>query len=163
MKPVIHSTKHYVQFTEFLVSSATVTEQIYANAVNVVNKDISLEVEEGASIKAVYVELWLVGDSSTSISSYVCILEKTQQDAAPPSFTEMTGLYSYDNKKNILFTSQGLISEKESNPTPVLRQWIKIPKGKQRFGLGDQLRINIAALGASDVKGCAFALYKEYT
>ncbi len=162
MKPLIHSTKHYVQFTQFTVTTATVTEQILANAVAVTNKNISIEVEEGSSIKAVFIELWLLSFNSTAEATYVVTVEKTQSDLAVPSLSDMTTLFAYDNKKNILFTSQGLLGEKTTNPTPVLRQWLKIPKGKQRMGLGDQIRVNIAAIGAQDVLGCSFSTYKEY-
>lgn len=164
MKAPIHSTKHYVQFTEFSTASLTVTEQVHAHSVPVVDKNAPAEVEEGTLIKAVFVELWLVSNDTPNVGSFVVIYEKMESNATPPSLTEMTTLNNYNNKKNILFTSQGILGgETVANPTPVLRQWIKIPKGKQRMGLGDELRLNIAAIGASALSGCSFATYKEYS
>ena len=162
MKAPISTRKHYVQFTEFNVPSLTVTEQVHAKGTPVQTTNLASEVIEGSVVKAVFVELWLTTDGSES-GTFVVIFEKANQDASAPSLSEMTTLDSYTNKKNILFTSQGILAgEGSGNPTPVLRQWIKIPKGKQRIGLDDQLRINIASIGAAQLVGCSFATYKEY-
>ncbi len=163
MRPVIVSTKHYIQFTEFNVASAAVSERVLAQAVAVKNKDIPDEVEEGAIVKAVFIELWLSTDAAAASGSFVVIVEKVEGSQAAPSLSEMTSLNAYSNKKNILFTSQGILAgESHGNPTPVLRQWLKIPKGKQRMGLTDQIRMNVAAIGADQLVGCSFATYKEY-
>ncbi len=162
MKAPISSTKHYVQFTEFAVASASVTTNLLIDAVAVVDKNTPAEVEEGSIIKAVYIELWLLASQSTP-GSFVVILEKQNGGISNPGFSNMTTLGDYRNKKNILYTTQGLLAENNSNPTPVMRQWFKIPKGKQRFGLDDQLKVQIAAIGAESIDGCSFATYKEYT
>ena len=142
MKSPIHSTKHYVQFTEFGVASATVLEQIHAQSVAVVDKNAPAEVEEGTLVKAIFVELWLISNDVPNVGSFVVIYEKVESGANIPSVSEMSTLNSYNNKKNILFTSQGILGgESVANPTPVLRQWIKIPKGKQRMGFGDEIRL----------------------
>lgn len=156
----ISSIKHYVQFTEFNVASATVSTKVLVNAVAApANPE---DCKEGSVVKAVFIELWLLADTN-AVSSFVCTVDKAVGTQAVPSFTNMTTLNSYNNKKNILFTSQGLLGENGStNPTPVLRQWIKIPKGKQRQGLSDEIRLNIAAIGATQITGCSFATYKEY-
>ncbi len=162
MRPPINATKHYVQFSEFNVASATVTERLFARAVAGPSSDTPAEVVEGAVIKAVFIELWLSTDASTT-GSFVVTVEKIQKGAGTPSLTEMLALHAYPDKKNILFTSQGILAgEASGNPTPVLRQWIKIPKGKQRFGLADEFRMNIAAIGSAQLVGCSFATYKEY-
>ncbi len=163
MRPVIVSRKHYVQFTEFNTPSLTVTTQEWVDSVAVQDKNTPKEVEEGSIVKAIFVELWLVTDSGSVSGSFVVTVEKFEQNVGPPSLSEMTTLDSYDNKKNVLFVSQGILgNESTGNPTPVLRQWIKIPKGKQRMGLRDGVRINIAAIGAPNLTGCSFAVYKEY-
>ncbi len=78
---------------------------------------------------------------------------------------QMAALHDYDNKKNILFTSQALSPIDESMMIPVMRGWYKIPKGKQRMGLGDQLKISIRNNNATaiDVNFCGLVIYKEYT
>ncbi len=162
MRSPINSRKHYVQHTTFQVVTGTVTSFVEITALNQSVVDAPNEVAEGATIKAIFIEMWLLGTFNEG--SFVLMLEKSSQNANAPTLSEMTTLDAYDNKKNILFVSQGLIAEdSNSNPTPVLRQWIKIPKGKQRFGLNDKFRINIAAIGAEDVQGCGFSTYKDYT
>ncbi len=161
MKAPIVSRKHIVQHTEFTTASAAVTTNQDIHAVAIQDVNTASEVREGSVIKAVYIEIWLLA-SSTSETSFVLIVEKAVLGASGPSFTNMTTLDAYVNKKNILYTTEGLIADNNGNPTPVLRQWIKIPKGKQRFGLGDKLNISIAAIGSQVVKGCGLTIYKSY-
>ncbi len=161
MKAPISSVKHYNQFTQFVVGTGTVTGQEHVTAVSVGNQTNSNEVTEGSVVKAIFIELWLLGNGP-GINSYVVIVERTVANQGLPSLSNMSTLQFYANKKNVLFTSQGLVGENDANPTPVLRQWIKIPKGKQRFGFEDGLRVNIAAIGSEDLVGCSFATYKEY-
>ncbi len=161
MKPPIVSRKHYVQFTQFTAASAAITAKNLAKAEAVQDVAGFADVTEGSVIKAVYIEFWFVG-SDTTPSTFVCTLEKLVGTSVTPIFTEMTTLDAYHNKKNILYTSQGLLGEQNTNPTPVVRQWFKIPKGKQRFGLNDRLNFHIANLGSQDYLGCGFATYKEY-
>ncbi len=162
MRPIITSRKHYVQFTEFNVASATVTANLLVDAVALQSANTPSEVVEGDTVKAVFIELWLLSDDA-SVGSFVVTVERFSIDQGAPTFAEMTTLDTYKNKKNILYTSQGILGINNSNPTPVLRQWFKIPKGKQRFGLDDGLRVNIAAIGASQIVGCSFATYKSYS
>ncbi len=160
MKPPIVSRKHIVQHTITQVTTATVTSLEEVRGVHVQDVNLAQEVIEGSVIKAVYIELWLLGTFNEG--SYVLCVEKSESGNPNPTFTEMTTLDSYENKKNILFTSQGLIGEDNTNPTPVLRQWLKIPKGKQRFGYQDKFKINIAAIGPEDVQFCGLTIFKSY-
>jgi len=73
----------------------------------------------------------------------------------------MAALGDWDNKKNILFTSQGLINDVDSSAMNLYRGWIKIPKSKQRMGLGDLVSWHLRTVGQS-LNFCGFELYKEY-
>ncbi len=161
VRPVINSVKHLVQRSiETVLASAIVTTFLIV-AKNVVDVNTSTEVVEGSIIKAVYVEWWLrAGDLAGG--SYVFILYKGGSDMTAPTTTEMAALNDWDNKKNILFTSQALVNDQDADATPILRQWVKIPKGKQRFGLGDHLKISVFAQGAIDLHQCGVVIYKEY-
>ncbi len=163
MRAPIVSRKHYVQFTEFTIASAAVTTNLAAVGVQTADVNTPSEVVEGSVIKAVYVELWLLGKGGASGSSFVCIIEKSPASSTTATFSQMSTLDAYQNKKNILFTSQGLLGADDTNPTPVYRGWVKIPKGKQRFGLDDRFRMSIATLGVQDVLGCGMFTYKSYT
>ncbi len=162
MRAPVVSRKHIVQHTQTTISSATKTTFVDVSAVQIQNVDANFEVVEGSVIKAIYVELWLLGVGTTQ-STFVVIVEKSQSGQADPTFTQMTTLDAYSNKKNVLYSSQGLIGASDTNPTPVLRQWLKIPKSKQRFGLDDRFRISIASLGAQDVVACGLTIFKSYT
>jgi len=56
-----------------------------------------------------------------------------------------------------------LVNDQDADATPILRQWVKIPKTKQRFGLKDKLVLQVFAQGALDLTACGFELYKEYS
>ncbi len=160
MRPVVHSQKHYVQITRSTVATVARNQENLVQAINVAT--LENHVEEGALVKAVYIELWIL-DSSNDGSNIVT-LSKNTNNSTGPTFTQMQTLYTYPEKKNILFTHQGLSSNDAiSGPIMVMRAWYKIPKSKQRFGLGDLLNLNIANNGANNLFYCGFATYKEYT
>ncbi len=162
MRPVIHSTKHYVQMTRSQVSTvATNTERLVA-AVEGTVANLVDEVVEGAIVKAIYIELWILDSSNDG--SFVISVEKTPSGLSSQSFTQSNSIGTYENKKNILYTTQGLSPNNGvGNPVPIIRMWIKVPKTKQRFGLGDKLRLNITNNGLNNLEYCGFATYKEYT
>ena len=160
MKAPISSRKHYVQHTEFTVNSGTVTNQDIIVASAIQSVDTPSEVVEGSIVKAVYIERWLRG--FTNDTSMVLTVEKSPSGRGPATFTDMSTLDAYTNKKNVLYTTQGLVAENTQNAIPFVRQWIKIPKGKQRFGLGDRLRVNVAVIGSSNLLGCGLDIFKSY-
>jgi len=116
-------------------------------------------------VKACYVEFWVSQDSASVVGSYTVVLVKIPQGGTAVTTAEMAALHDYDNKKNILFTAQGLLTPNDGGQVPVVRGWYKIPKGKQRFGLGDALKLVIRNNNttAIDINFCGLAIYKEYT
>ncbi len=156
----IHSTKHYLEQTLGNIGPGLLTSLNIVTAVAVVDKNISNEVEEGATIKAVYVEMWITSDDVTQ-SSFTITLEKIPAGAGAMTYAESITLQSYPNKKNIFYKTMGLVAPKLEPPLPIIRQWFKIPKGKQRFGLGDTLRLNISGI-TDGINFCGFYTYKEY-
>ncbi len=160
MRPIIQSEKHYVQQSPFTVPVGTVTRSLVVDAVQVLNKNATFEVEEGSIIKAVFCEFWILADQA-AFGNVTITLEKYPSNSPVQTFTNSQNLGAYDNKKNILYTTQGLIPGNGENPVALLRNWFKIPKGKQRFGLGDKLALNFAnVVGGLNV--CGFSTYKEY-
>ncbi len=162
MRAPIHSTKHYVQMSLSTVTTGAEVDTILVGAVPVADKTAVSEVEEGALVKAIFVELWLIG--STANQFFTVILAKYPSGVAPATIADMAALGDWDNKKNVLYTTQGLASNDGiAAPIPVIRQWFKIPKGKQRFGINDRIRLQVASRGDSNIVFCGFATYKEYT
>ncbi len=160
VRPMVHSTKHYFQHSIGTVVVGTNENQPFADAVQVVDKNALNEVEEGTSIKAVYIELW-IRSAATAASSFVFIVCKRPSGLASPTDANMAALSDWSNKKNILFTSQGLVNDVDSSAMSVIRGWVKIPKSKQRMGLGDRLSWHLRAVGQS-INFCGFETYKEY-
>ena len=160
VRPMVHSTKHYVQHSIGTVVAGANQDEDLVISVAVQDKNNIAEVEEGSSVKAVYIELW-IRSAATAASSFTFIICKRPSGANNPSTVEMAALGNWDNKKNVLYTSQGLINDVDSSALSVFRGWIKIPKGKQRMGLGDKISWHLFAVGQS-INFCGFATYKEY-
>ncbi len=161
VRPSIHSTKHYVQTSIETVTGGMVNSKILSLAVPVSDKNTVNEVEEGCNIKAIYCEYWLRAGSATA-SSGQAIIYKTEGETGPANATEMAALGDWSNKKNIFYTAMGLFNDQDSNAINIYKGWLKIPKGKQRQGLGDSLRLSVFT-PTVDLHLCGFSLYKEYT
>ncbi len=162
VRPVVHSTKHYVQISISLVATVSRNTEFLINSVAVPDKNLATEVEEGASIKAVYVEMWVLGQVADQ--NFIMTIAKTPSGLTSPSFANLTDLFSWANKKNIFYTTQGLApNDGVGQPVNIFKGWIKIPKSKQRFGLGDSLVLSLANQGDGNLQYCGFATYKEYT
>ena len=162
MRPIIHSVKHYVQASLTTVTTGVTNSTLLVSAVESTTANLVNEVPEGSVVKAVFLEIWAIG--SVSNQFFTAILEKTPAGSAAATTAQMAALGTYANKKNILYTTQGLASNDGiAAPIPIIRQWFKIPKGKQRFGLGDNLRFNITSRGSDDIIICGFSTYKELT
>ena len=160
MRPVIHSTKHYVQQSRSQVATVSIVNLDIIESVESTLANLVDEVPEGSVVKAVFVELWLL-DTSVD-GSFVVTLVKNPGGLAPMTFASSNALGSYVNKRNILYCTQGLSPNNGvGNPVPIIRQWFKIPKGKQRFGLSERLVLNITNNGLNDLEFCGFFTYKE--
>ncbi len=161
VRPMVHSQKHLRQHSLFTLTAGAATVLTIINAVNVVDKNSSSEVEEGSTVKAVYFEMWM-STNDTASGSVIATVEKLPAGADDPNTTTLALLNDYPNKKNILHTFQGLNNPKAGVVIPMLKQWIKIPKGKQRFGLGDKLILSIFSQTGT-YQACGLEIYKEYT
>ncbi len=164
MKAVIKSKKHIFQISQSTVGQALVGTSTFALAQEATSTTPQ-HIEEGAIVKACYVEFWISQDSASVVGSYTVILYKDPGGNATAVTGDIAALHDYDNKKNILFTAQGLLTPNDGGQVPVLRGWYKIPKGKQRMGLGDALRVAIRNNNATsiDINFCGLVIYKEYT
>ncbi len=161
----INSIKHYVARTNTGVASGAISTEVLVDAVSVASVGASPdEVEEGSTVKAVWLEYWSlatgVTDSNTQVTA---ILEKVPAGQASVTFAQLVNLGSYPNKKNVLNTFQGNQGAQinGNGSISLMRGWYKIPKGKQRFGLGDKLVFTYTTSGSAAAL-CGMAIYKEY-
>ncbi len=164
MRAPIHSIKHYVQQTNTAIASGAGTSVIIVAAVaNTALPVNTKDVIEGAIVKAVYLEFWLKGTGAADADTqFNFVIFKNPGGTNDMSVADSTNLMAYDNKKNIFFASQGVIGGVGGGQSvPVIRQWIKIPKGKQRFGLKDELTVFIGTTGEA-MQACGLVVYKEY-
>jgi len=161
VRPTINSEKHIVQRSLSTIDGQTASTFIVVEADN--DLPASRHVRVGAIVKAVYFELWYLGSASQPVVQTTTI-EKLPSGLVDPTSVQMSDLNNYPNKKNIFYTTQGLVGDANTNPAPLLRQWIPIPKGKQRMGLGDKIIITIQALAeaSNDLEICGVFIYKEY-
>ncbi len=160
----INSVKHYVQRAITNVAVAGIVNEVVIDAVVATAVNLPNEVLEGAVIKAVFVEVWPTGiGAEASNSAFNITVEKVPAAAPLMTNAQSLNLMVYPNKKNILYTTQGVVnSEVGINPVPLLRQWITIPKGKQRFGLGDRLVVNYSSISSISYLICGIYVFKEY-
>ncbi len=120
------------------------------------------DVVEGSLVKTCYIEQWIKSFAAAGEDTkFQLVLEKVPAGAATITFTQMNNLMTYVNKKNILYTSQGVIGDLTTQSIPIMREWYSIPKGKQRFGLGDVLSLTISATAAV-IQTCGLSIYKEW-
>ena len=162
MRPVITSDKRIVQSVTFPVMLGTTETIVAIDCKSVTDQAVAADVTVGTVIKAIYLEYWIVS-AANNHGNVMLAVEKVPASAAGIVFADSQSMSFYNNKKNVLYMTQGLTNDANADAIPFLRQWIKIPKGKQRFGNGDRLNISITSISTSDIEVCGFALYKAYT
>ncbi len=164
MRAPIYSKKHIFQISQSTVAQAAVATTTFVAAAEAASTTPQ-GVAEGSLVKACYVEYWVSQDSASVVGSYTVILYKDPAGGSNATTTNLAALHDYENKKNILFTGQGLLTPNDGGQVPVLRGWYKIPKGKQRMGLGDKMRITLRNNNVTsiDLNFCGVVLFKEYT
>ncbi len=160
MRPIVTTEKHYVQSPLFTVPVNSLTQVVVAHAVQIQNKDAPFEVVEGARISAIYFEYWMLDTSDPTVHFAICFIEKIPGNGTAQTFTNSLNLGAYPNKKNILYTFEGIMPSLGEFPINVIRKWIKIPKSKQRMGLDDKIVINFTS-DAATKSVCGFSTYKE--
>ncbi len=157
----INSTKHLFQHTPVNVAAAAILTNIEADSVQLPTVANANDVRAGSVIKAISLEYW-ISSLTTSSASFVITIEKAKGGQPLMTVAQAVNLNTYPNKANILYTTQGFVGGNiNNNSVPLLKQWIAIPKGKQRFALGDQLRTNIHSI-TQGLSLCGIAIYKEY-
>ncbi len=161
----INAVKHYVHRPSVGVVSASILNHVLVNSVVAPATATAADVKEGAIIKAIFIELWCIGlGAADTTAQFNVAIEKLQGGQPLMTFAQSINLGAYPNKKNVLYTTQGLLTSNvaDAQSVNIARSWMLIPKGKQRFGLGDRLLINISSTGQR-IDWCGITTYKEYT
>ncbi len=159
MRPTINTEKHLVQFSLGSVASGALSALVIAIGKQTVSATVATHVREGAKISNVYIEMWCSSDDAAS-GTCIATLERVMGGQGLMTVADSAALDGYDNKKNVLHTFMGLTPSNVQYPMAILKGWFKIPKGKQRFGIEDQLRLNLHGQ-SNGLAFCGFAVYKE--
>ncbi len=160
----INTVKHYVGSPRFTVASGAALTIEIADVVAAPVNTTREKVSEGSLIKSVHYEFWIIADGTTgNLTQFVMTIEKSPSAVSDPTFADMLNLGGYKNKKNILYTTQGIVpvTVDGSNAVPIIRDWLLIPKGKQRMGQGDRLIVTFATVEQT-LQICGMTTYKEY-
>ncbi len=160
----INSVKHYVARPNASVASGSAIANVIVDGALAPATTNTFDVKQGAVVKAVHLEYWLWGGGATGEDTqFVFVVEKAPSGRASIGAAEMLNMQAYENKKNIFYQSQGVIGAgvDGSQAIPVIRDWLLVPKGKQRFGLGDRLVVSMTTVGTA-MQICGQATYKEY-
>ena len=161
VRPIINSDTRRISHTPGTVGAASIVVIDVVIGVQSADANTATEVSSGTEVKAVFCEIWLVGDDAAS-GSFVLTCEKIVASSTEQTYGNSVALTSYPGKKNIFYTSQGLTSPVTGTPIPVVRQWVAVPKGKQRFGLGDRFVINLSGI-SNGINYCGQSVFKAYT
>ncbi len=161
LAPIV-TRKHYVHRTNASIASGALVANLVTDAVVAPATTLASDVAEGSVVKAVHLEIWLrSGGVAGSTTQFIVIVEKLPTGNPIMTAAQSLNLGAYPNKKNILYTTQGVIGGTDNNSIAVLRDWILIPKGKQRQGLGDRIVVNVSTVGQA-MNNCGLFTYKEF-
>ncbi len=161
LAPIV-SIKHYVNQENASIADNAIRNMQMIQGVGQTAVVNTGDVVEGSIVKAVYIEMWFKGNAAAGTEDkFQLSIEKVPANQEPMTFAQMNTPMGYPNKKNILFYSQGVTGDLTTGSIPIVRGWFKIPKGKQRFGLDDELFVNVTTTGAT-ANTCGFAVFKEY-
>ncbi len=159
MRPRVHTEKHIVQSALFAVASGALTTVTFLIGKQNPTTTNATHVKEGATVSAVFIEMWITSDDAAQGSAIVT-LERRPSGLIAMTAADSAALNAYDNKKNIFHTFQGLVGPNVQPAMPAIRGWFKIPKGKQRFGTEDILCLNVHGQ-SNGLAACGFFTYKE--
>ncbi len=158
MRPTVNSEKRLVQVTLASVAALGIANVDIVNAKQDPTLTDPADVNPGTVVTAVYAEMWLLGDGQQPATATALVMKAP---AGTPNISsgEFANLNGYLNKKNILEMHQGLVGDANANPVPFFRNWIKIPKGKSRMGLGDRITFQIKGI-TEGTQFCGHFIYK---
>ncbi len=158
----INSIKHVINLENSALASGSVRAVQCVQAVAQTAVTNIADVVEGSIVKAVYLELWYKSNAADGLfNKFQLVVEKVIGNQAPITFTQMNSIMTYPNKKNILHITQGVVGDKTTQSVPIIKGWVMIPKGKQRFGLDDEFFMTVSTTG--DVaQTCGVVIFKEY-
>ncbi len=160
MRPPVNSIKNEVTEVQAVVASTNLVI-IISNAVS--NPEIAnnADVQNGSTIKAIWLEMWYYGLSAGNTNDIIdfYVMKNPGNNLTPPN----PGTVGTSNEKKFVFKSwKGLAGNKSlGGQAYTWRGWIKIPKIYQRQGTAD--RFIIVARSPTTGNFCKTNIYKWYS
>ncbi len=135
MRPVINSIKNSA--VSAASSGTTIAAIEIANAVSSPDNTVVTQVENGCSIRAIWISLDFCGLAGTGVrqSTGVYLFKNPGSNLTPPSPFSV----GVSNEKNYVIKewSQMTMRNQDGNPPYHWEGWIKIPKSRQRMATDD--------------------------
>ncbi len=123
------------------------------------------EVQTGAHVKAIYLNIEAYATSSGGLSNFYLIIFKNPGGNLVVPEPNVVG--ASDNKKYVIHQEMVMLQKEPTadalggNPRVVFKGVIRIPRLYQRFGYNDLLQTKVLAPGVS-VEYCIECIYKEF-
>ncbi len=152
----INSVKNIVDGTFLGVLAATNTDVVVAATVNDYTGGVA-DVPIGAKISSVFLFVQMIS-SDSSVSNMDWYIIRKPSGVALPTPGAVGGNAA---RKFVLHEEKGIPGNALDGAYPLtFKGVIKIPRGRQRMGEGDQLLVRLR--GASEYNACVKCIYKFY-
>jgi len=155
-RPVTHSEKHEVTWSNLAQNASSVTTINLCNPVNPATKDGPTEVLIGSQVRSVYFEFHFSAQTTTNPKViHWCILQERVGQT-----TNIPSVYDAPEKSQIFKRGMEMLPADQS--TVFKRIFVvKIPRFMQRQKENQDLRLEYICSSAETINACGFAIYKE--
>ncbi len=156
MRPVIHSEKHEVTWSNLAQNASAIQTINICNPVNPTLKDGPSEVLIGSSVRSLYFEFHFSAQVTTNpkVVHWQVMMERTGQTATSPA--------SYDTVAKSQIFKRGMEMLPSDQSTVFKRILVvRIPKFMQRQKENSDIRFQYIVSSAETINACGFVIYKE--
>ncbi len=122
----------------------------------------NVDVPEGCHINSIYISLFMYLDESVGVVTPLLEWFICKNPGSNLTFPAPGATGGNDNRRWVLHEEKGLASDVGSGGTPmVFKGVIRIPRGKSRMGMDDQIQLRIVSPN-HQAWFCLKAIYKFY-
>ncbi len=157
-RPVVHSDKHEITWSN-LAQDASVTKIVtFSNAVQPTAKNASTEVLIGSQVRSIYLEFHFSADVITNPKVIHWKVEVLPGGLAP---TIANSYYQIDRR---FIIKRGMEMLPKSVSTVYKRIFVvRIPRKYQRQSESQLIQLRYQCSSAEAINACGIAIYKEYS
>ncbi len=155
-RPVIHSEKHEVTWSNLAQNASTTQTINLCNPVNPTVKDGPSEVLIGASVRSFYFEFHFSAQVVTNpkVIHWIILQERIGQTTGTPA--------TYDQPEKSQIFKRGMEMLPADQSTVFKRIFtVKIPRFMQRQKENSDIRLEYICSSTETINACGFCIYKE--